>query len=124
MAVLKRERATGQVCQPQSDFDAADLAFGSRSVGEQPIMPEPGGSRVMLAPALNALHFEAIAGDVRYRHAEVINLSPRKDISSEREMFRPEALATSIIAWRVAHNSVVKIKSARPEEPVDRKPCT
>src|SRR6516225_4785217 len=83
-------------------------------------MPEPSGSRVMIAPTLDIVHFEAIAGQIRYRHAEVVNLSSRKDVSSEREMFGPEALATSIIAWRAAHNRVVKIKSARPEQPMDR----
>jgi hypothetical protein len=94
--------------------------LGSHPVGEQPIMPKPSGPRVMLAPTLNIVHFEAIAGQIRYRHTEVINLSPRKDVSSKREMFGPEALATSIIAWRPAHNRVMKIKSARPEQPMDR----
>src|SRR5262249_18703809 len=80
----------------------------------------PSGSRVMLAPTLDVVHFEAIAGQIRYRHTEVINLSPRKDVSSKRELFGPEALATSIVAWRAAHKALVQVKSAGAEQPMDR----
>ena len=78
-------------------------------------MPEPGRSGVMLAPRLDVMHLEAIALEIRDRHAEVIELAAWKDVAQRSPWLRAAFAATALVVARSAtRDRMVQVKPARP----------
>ena len=79
-------------------------------VGQQAIVPQVRGASVMLAPALDVMHLEAVALKIRGRHPDVVKFAAGKDIAGHRAGFLAViAHEFAIGAFRRARDGVMQI---------------
>ena len=119
-AALEGDRHAGEIDQPQPGLHCADLAFGRGMIGEQTIVPEPRGARVMLAPGFDVVHLEAVPLQVRDRHADMIEFAAGKDVAGDgaglRRCFAEEF---ALVALGGPRDGVMQIEPVGLEQPVD-----
>src|ERR1700730_15027884 len=119
IGALEAERNAGKVGEPNSRLHAADLAFRGIAVCKQAIVPEASRACVVLAPAFDIVHFEAVALQIGNRHRDMVELPAGKDVTDHGQGLGRPFAEMPVVTFRPPRDRMVQVKPARLEQAID-----